>query len=102
MYVGTIVDTVSTRPFELDEAKNAANVAKHGISFEQAAAIFDGPVVSHTDRRKDYGETRTVTYGALGEQVVVAVVHTDRQAITRIISARLASARERGNYYVAL
>ena len=88
--------------FEWDEAKNAANVAKHGLSFEQAAAIFDGPVVSRTDRRGDYGEVRTVSYGALGGQVIAAVVHTDRQGATRIISARLASARERRDYHAAL
>jgi len=88
--------------FEWDEAKNAANIAKHGISFAQAVAIFDGPVVSRVDTRKDYGEARMISYGVIEGAVVVAAVHTDRSGATRIISARLASSRERKAYYAAL
>jgi uncharacterized DUF497 family protein len=32
--------------FEWDVAKNAANVAKHGIDFDDAVRIFEGPVRS--------------------------------------------------------
>ncbi|MDB5439483.1 MAG: Ribonuclease toxin, BrnT, of type toxin-antitoxin system [Caulobacteraceae bacterium] len=32
--------------FEWDEAKDAANIAKHGVSFTQAKLIFAGVVVS--------------------------------------------------------
>ena len=35
--------------FEWDEAKNAANLAKHGIAFEEAATIFEGPVFTLAD-----------------------------------------------------
>jgi uncharacterized DUF497 family protein len=30
--------------FEWDEAKRAANIAKHGFDFLQAKRVFDGPV----------------------------------------------------------
>ncbi|MBN9075289.1 MAG: BrnT family toxin [Rhizobiales bacterium] len=84
--------------FEWDERKNALNLAKHGISFEEACLIFEGPVVSRTDDRTDYGEQREVSIGAIGDIVVVTVVHTDREGVIRLISARLANRRERRLY----
>ena len=89
-------------PFEWDEKKNSGNVRKHGISFEQAARIFDGPVLTWTDDREDYGEVRQVSIGKLGGIAIVAVVHTDRRGVTRIISARAASRAERRFYEEAL
>ncbi|MBJ7443780.1 MAG: BrnT family toxin [Sphingobium sp.] len=88
--------------FEWDEGKNAANIAKHGLDFADAVLIFDGPVVSHVDSRRDYGETRVISYGQIANLVVATVVHTDRSGVTRIISARLASAKERRLYEKAL
>jgi uncharacterized DUF497 family protein len=84
--------------FEWDEEKNQQNLAKHGISFDEASLIFEGPVLSWTDDRTDYGETRTISLGLIRGQVAVAVVHTDRNGQTRIISARLANRRERRLY----
>jgi hypothetical protein len=88
--------------FEWDPAKEATNIVKHGISFAKAIAIFDGPIVSRVDDRAEYGEVRIVTYGLLAEEVIAAVVHTDRSGVTRIISARVASSKERKAYYEAL
>ena len=45
--------------FEWDETKNQANIQKHGVSFETAKRIFDGPVLSRLDERRDYGEDRS-------------------------------------------
>ena len=39
--------------FEWDQAKNAANLAKHGISFEEAATIFEGTILSSEDCGSD-------------------------------------------------
>lgn len=89
-------------PFEWDEAKEAVIVAKHGISFATAARIFAGVVVSRVDDRADYGEVRMISYGVVEAEVIVAVVHTDRSGVTRIISARLASAKERKAYHAAI
>jgi uncharacterized DUF497 family protein len=79
--------------FEWDEAKNLANRRKHGISFEEASAIFEGPVLSHEDEH--HSEVRERSYGLLGASVVVCVIHTDRNGSTRIISARKATKHER-------
>ena len=48
--------------FEWDPAKNAANRRKHGISFEEATEIFDGPALSRVDD-DIHGEPRERSYG---------------------------------------
>jgi len=89
---------MSTR-FEWDEAKNRANRAKHGISFEEASAVFEGPVLTASDDREGYGEERSISYGRLGGLVVVVVAHTDRGERIRLISARKANRKETRAYY---
>ena len=84
--------------FDWDETKNARNIAKHGISFEMARRIFDGPVLTAIDQRADYGERREVSIGKIDGVAILAVVHTDRLGRVRIISARPASRRERNRY----
>lgn len=85
--------------YEWDAAKNAANQIKHGISFEEARLIFEGFVLTGVDSRRDYGETRYTSIGAVEGVIVIVVVHTDRNDITRIISARLANRKERQKYH---
>lgn len=88
--------------FEWDENKNASNLKKHGISFEEACEIFNSPILTREDKRENYGEARHISYGILGDVVVAAVVHTDRNDKIRIISARLANRTERRLYYAYL
>ena len=85
--------------FEWDPAKNALNLRKHAISFEEAIEIFDGPVFTAEDKRRDYGEDRFVSIGAVGDIVILVVIHTDRKRKTRIISARKANKTERRLYH---
>jgi uncharacterized DUF497 family protein len=84
--------------FEWDERKNQANRAKHGISFEEAKYVFDGPTVSWIDNRWDYGEVREITIGVIRDVAVIVVVHTDRSGRIRLISARAANRDEREIY----
>jgi uncharacterized DUF497 family protein len=79
--------------FEWDDSKNHSNIQKHGISFEEAASIFNGPVLSGPDDSTD--EYREKSFGLVGGGVVVCVIHTERQGRIRIISARRATANER-------
>ena len=83
--------------FEWDEDKNLANRRKHGISFEEAATIFEGPVLSLEDEGHQ-SEVRERSYGLIGGVVVACVVHTDREGVTRIISARKATPNERKHF----
>lgn len=88
--------------FEWDAAKDAANIAKHGVSFDQARRIFDGPVLTVRDERQDYGEVRDISIGMADAAATLTVVHTMRGGKTRIISARPASQRERRRYEEAI
>lgn len=85
--------------FEWDERKNQANRAKHGISFEEAVVIFEGPILTLPDDRFDYGEPRVISIGSAGSELFLTVVHTDRNGKTRVISARRANRRERSLYH---
>jgi uncharacterized protein len=88
--------------FEWDEAKNRANIAKHGVDFALAKQIFEGPILTGFDGRDYFGELREVSIGLAGGVVLLTVVHTDRAGITRLISARRATKREREAYGEAL
>lgn len=88
--------------FEWDEAKHALNIRKHGIDFVQACKIFQGPVLTLIDDREDYGELRETSIGAVGGSAFIVVVHTDRNGVCRIISARPAQKHERKLYGEAL
>ena len=86
--------------FEWDDEKNALNLAKHGIRFEEALTIFDGIVLTKEDDRWAYGEVREISIGMIDQTFLVAtVVHTDRDSAIRIISARRATRREKEEYY---
>lgn len=82
--------------FEWDPEKNIANMRKHGLSFEEAALIFNGPVLTGPDDSAD--EYREKSFGLLGGTVVACVIHTERNGKVRIISARKATVRERKHF----
>ncbi len=85
--------------FEWDPTKNVANQQKHGIRFDEAKDIFDGPILTRADDGQDYGESRNISLGALSPDAVLVVVHTERGNTVRLISARKANRRERKLYY---
>lgn len=84
--------------FEWSDTKNRMNIRKHGVSFQLAKTIFDGPVLAGLDDREDYGEDRYVSIGLAEGTVILVVTHTDRNGNVRIISARPARRRERRIY----
>lgn len=81
--------------FEWDEAKCALNLEKHGIDFEDAIAIWEGPIQVRPSHRS--GESRWIAVG-LVETLEVAVVYTERNGVKRLISARRARRNERKTY----
>lgn len=86
---------------EWDEAKRTANLQKHGIDFAGAEAVFAGDTVTIEDERRNYGEQRFVTFGVL-EGRIVAVVHTERANVIRIISIRKATHGETKSFLSSL
>ena len=82
-----------------DEEKNRRNVALHGVAFEDAARIFDGPTVERLDDRFDYGEKRVYAIGLVND-LEITVVYTDRAGDERrLISAWRAEPHERRHYW---
>ncbi len=85
--------------FEWDEEKKKSKIRKHGVSFETAARIFDGPYLTWIDDREAYGEDRMLSIGIVDDVAVLTVAHTNRAGRIRLISARPASRRERARYH---
>ena len=85
--------------FEWDEEKATSNVAKHGVSFEEAASVFGDPLaLTFPDPDHSVGEERMLTFGISHINRLLVVVHTERGRSIRVISARKATKRERGIY----
>jgi uncharacterized DUF497 family protein len=72
--------------FEWDEEKRATNLQDHGVDFEDAALIFEGPVIEADDTRIDYGEPRLRAMGQV-DGAFFMVAYTWRGENRRIISA---------------
>ena len=76
-----------------DEAKDALNKSKHGLSLSEAEKLeWDDALIWH-DTRRDYGEARMVALGAIGERLYCAIF-VDRETSRRIISLRKANQKE--------
>jgi uncharacterized DUF497 family protein len=85
--------------FEWDEGKAASNYKKHGIRFEYAVLVFDDVTrYDRADPDSSDDEVRWLTIG-LVEGDELAVISTERGEMTRLISARKASADERKQYW---
>jgi uncharacterized DUF497 family protein len=85
--------------FEWDDAKAASNFGKHGVTFGEAATVFDDPLTvtwPDPDHSDDEDRFLTVGHSAAGRTVIVS--HTDREDRIRIISAREANRREQRGY----
>jgi uncharacterized DUF497 family protein len=84
--------------FEWDEEKAQTNLKKHGVLFETAAKVFlDDNRIEIYDEANSIEEDRYITIGLAGD--ILFVVYTERGTKIRLISARLANARERRVYY---
>lgn len=87
-----------TLSFEWDEEKDRINREKHGISFETASYVFqDEYYIEMYDFEHSIEEDRYIAIGRVGE--LLFVVFTERGEKIRLISARLATERERRLYY---
>ena len=83
--------------FEWDEAKAAANLAKHGVDFVRAARIFRGPVFEAADTRDYSGEERMRAIGE-ADGLHLVVIYTWRGGARRLISAWKAGRNDRIEY----
>lgn len=82
--------------FEWDAQKAAANVRKHGVSFDEAMTVFaDDESITIPDPDHSEGEERFLVVGSSSRGRILVVSHAERGENIRIISARRADARER-------
>jgi hypothetical protein len=80
---------------EFDPAKDAANIAKHGISL---ARVGELKILAVTEKsRPQEGERRFRIYGLLQEEAYCTVL-TWRHHVARAISLRKANRMERKRY----
>jgi uncharacterized DUF497 family protein len=87
--------------FEWSDRKSATNEAKHGVSFETARLVFDGPfAIEGRDLRESYDEERYVIIGMVDNRLLF-IAYTMRGNRIRIISARGAEPYERRKYHEA-
>jgi len=92
---------MSNIQFEWDSRKAAANLKKHGVSFDQARTVFfdeHAKLIDDPDHSDD--EDRFVLLGLSSSLKVLLVCHCYRQEgnVIRIISARKASNQETKEY----
>jgi uncharacterized protein len=85
--------------FKWDNTKNKTNIKKHGIDFSDAVQMFDYPLLTCIDKRKDYKEERWVGIGIL-KGIIAIIVYTedDINEVVRIISVRKATSYESKRY----
>ena len=85
--------------FEWSTEKAARNLAKHGISFQEATEVF-GDDLSSTVPDPDHseGESRALVFGRSRRGRYLVVSFTERPDTIRLVSARLMTGRERRAY----
>lgn len=85
--------------FEWDADKAAENLRKHDVSFDEAVTAFGDPLsILLPDPDHSLGEERYVVLGLSTKGRLLVVAFVERPPRTRIISARLATKRERHDY----
>jgi len=72
--------------FEWDEDKRQQIINTRDLDILDAACIFDGYVLTRKDDRENYGEDRFISLGLVDGDAYI-VVHTQRDGVTRLITA---------------
>jgi uncharacterized protein len=85
--------------FEWDAKKAQANLSKHGVSFAEAVTVFGDPLsMNMPDPDHSDSEQRFIVLGMSDRFRLLVVSYKERPPRTRIISARLATRKERKQY----
>lgn len=85
--------------FEWDPAKAAANLQRHGVTFEEATTAFLDPnALTVYDELHSDDEDRYLTIGHSQRGRLLIISHTDRDGAIRIISVRKPTRREENVY----
>lgn len=88
--------------FDWDARKARANLAKHGVSFEEAQTVFlddDARLIDDPDHSEEEERFVLLGYSFQGQCLVVHHCYRQSDAVIRLISARRATAREEEEYW---
>ncbi len=82
--------------FSWDPVKATLNLRKHGVAFSEAVTVFGDPL-SRTMLDPDHsvGERRYIIIGRTDAGRLLVIIHRDHEDLVRLISARVATRRER-------
>jgi uncharacterized DUF497 family protein len=83
---------------EFDPKKNAANIAKHGVSLATGDGVLHDPLAITIEDSSALDEPRWITVGTNSLGSLMVVVWTERGEEIRLISVRLAMPKERKSY----
>jgi uncharacterized DUF497 family protein len=90
------VPTLVHGDFEWDDEKAASNLAKHDVSFEEAASAMTDPLSLDFDDLVEPANLVTLATSPSGR--ILYVVSTESSNRVRIISARVATRHEQRRY----
>ena len=84
---------------EFDPLKDAANIAKHGVSLRDAERFDWDTALEREDDRFDYGEVRFIAIGLIdGRLHVMVFTEGSQDDVVRVISLRPAEKHEKRFY----
>ncbi len=84
--------------YSWSQEKNRRNLVRHGIAFEDAQRIFEGPTVEKVDDHFDYAETRVYAVGLVNGLEITVVYSDENDDERRNISAWRTEPHERRYY----
>jgi len=96
--MGTIISPDGR--FEWEEDKDDLNKESQGFYFNEILAVFDDPffLEAYDYDNSTLDEVRWKGIASFGQRIYFFISYTERNARTRIISARLAEAPEKEHY----
>lgn len=83
---------------QFDSAKNAANIAKHGVSLADGDGVLLDPLALTVEDSTSRGEQRWQTIGVNSFGELMIVVWANRGNDVRLISVRKPEPKERRDY----
>ncbi|MEL6488751.1 MAG: BrnT family toxin [Cyanobacteria bacterium J06621_3] len=85
--------------FDWNKEKARKNADKHGVSFDEAISVFNDPLfLTFADPKHSLHEKRFIIVGESAKGRLLMVAYTEREEVTRLISARPVTRKERKVY----
>lgn len=93
---------MSNIQFAWDRSKARANLAKHGVSFEEAQTVFldeNARLINDPDRSGEEERFLLLGYSFQARCIIVSHCYREAESVIRLISARRATPTEEEVYW---